>query len=243
MVNFSLSDDDARLLFDRLATAGTRPRLTWYHDCTARAPRLELSGHVLAMHAAKAAGFLISELAAAPGDLLSCTPARSWRLLPWILGSWAAGANVELLGPACPPDPATLAILTEDPQEWAEQAEDAGCDVIALARGDLALAFDGPDLPHGALDAVADSMGQPDIFHPPTTAGITALPLSAAAVQLGASAPVSPAGALISRPPLLDGDTITRIIDRWAGDQRAIVVPAGLSDTERARIAHSEGLT
>lgn len=79
----------ARHIFDRLS--GPDPALTLYGP-SAGAPRLELSGNVLANHCAKAANLLGDDLLLDPGPITFDLPAH-WRVVTWGLGSLLAGLN------------------------------------------------------------------------------------------------------------------------------------------------------
>lgn len=272
MVTKDYAADDARQLLTVLSSAGAHPRLTWYHPRSEGGQRLELSGHVLAMHSAKAAGFLLSEIGATPGQTLAYSAPSSWRMLPWILGAWAAGLSVtpltdqvastasgESRTPTAPTAPATptaagldvVALLSEDPHAWASFTEEHGWELIALARPDLATRFPGPPLPPDCLDAVADSMSQPDHFTPLSPAQVAPLPLPQALAQLGGGAEAAqgaePAAhvaspGLIAREQQLSATVIASVMATWAAGQRAIVIPASLSAAQRAQLAENEGI-
>lgn len=71
----------------------SRPRLTWYDDSTGE--RIDLSGKTLANWVAKAANWLESEMALAPGDQLRLTiPPDHWRAIYWSLAAWTRGLTL-----------------------------------------------------------------------------------------------------------------------------------------------------
>lgn len=75
------------------AADADRPWLVWYSPDE----RIELTGHVLSMWAAKTAGLLSAEAGGRPRVHVALEP--GWRALTWCLGTWLAGGRV-LMGPA-----------------------------------------------------------------------------------------------------------------------------------------------
>lgn len=136
-----------------------RPWLVDY----AGAGRVELTGHVLAMWAAKVTGFLREQAPQAP--LVELSTAGSWRGLAWALGTWAAGGSVrsrqerliaQAYGEQAAPADVSVALSPEDLDPEAELQ-------VLLPSGPLALAWDGPaPLPPLVVDGVADLMAYPD---------------------------------------------------------------------------------
>ena len=138
--------------------------------------RIELTGHVLSMWAAKIAGLLSAEAGGRPRVHVALGP--GWRVLTWCLGTWLAGGRV-LMGPA-----ALLgAAGTDEPDASVADrqgalAPRAGVQVL-VPRASLAAGWDGA-LPPLVLDGVADVMPHPDAFAPVRTgADRTALTLLA----------------------------------------------------------------
>lgn len=71
----------------------SRPRLTWYDD--ANGERIDLSGKTLANWVAKAANWLESEMALAPGDEVALVmPPDHWRTIYWSLAAWTRGLTI-----------------------------------------------------------------------------------------------------------------------------------------------------
>lgn len=128
-------------IYNELIKAGTRPVLTLY-GTPAGAPRLELSGKVLANHCAKAANFLTEELLVDEGDGLSVDLPPHWRGLTWSLAAMLAGC----VG-------GTDVIVSTE-------AGDGERIIVTLD----ALALSVPGLPPGAYDGHADVLGQPDVL-------------------------------------------------------------------------------
>lgn len=132
--------DTYRALIER----GSDPALTLY-GAPAGAPRLELSGKVVANHAAKAANFLADDLMLEPGSRLTLDLPVHWRLLTWALGGLLAGAHLA-------PDGDT--VVTSRPAP-------AAADVVAVSLGALDMSWPG-DLPAGVIDGNAELLGQAD---------------------------------------------------------------------------------
>ena len=136
----------ALAIYRELLRRASLPALTLYGPA-AGAPRLELSGAVLANHAAKAANLLADEVMIDPGTRLTLDLPSHWRLLTWGLGGLLAGAHVGDGGDT---------VVTSDPGA-------AGENVIAVSLGALDLSWPG-DLPAMVLDGNADVLGQADIL-------------------------------------------------------------------------------
>ena len=90
-----ISHPEGDPLLDILPTAADadRPWLVWYSPDE----RIELTGHVLSMWAAKTAGLLSAEAGGRPRVHVALEP--GWRALTWCLGTWLTGGRV-LMGPA-----------------------------------------------------------------------------------------------------------------------------------------------
>lgn len=87
----SVTPDDLRTAL--LSGDLSRPRLTWYDD--SRGERIDLSGKTLANWVAKAANWLETEMALAPGDVVRLDlPADHWRTIYWSLAAWTRGLTV-----------------------------------------------------------------------------------------------------------------------------------------------------
>lgn len=130
-----------------LVQRGALPALTLYGPA-AGAPRLELSGAVIANHAAKAANFLADDLMLDPGSQLKLDLPVHWRLITWGLGGLLAGAHLSW-------DEGD-AVVTANPD-----AE--GDEVILVSLGALDLSWPG-DLPPGVIDGNAEVLAQADIL-------------------------------------------------------------------------------
>lgn len=73
----------------------SRPRLTWYDDNSGE--RIDLTGKTLAKWVAKAANWLDTEMALAPGDDLRLTiPPDHWRAIYWSLAAWTRGLTITI---------------------------------------------------------------------------------------------------------------------------------------------------
>lgn len=149
----------------------------WY----AAGERVELTGHVLAMWAAKSAGFLEAEAGTAPRVRLALGP--SWRLVTWCLGTWLAGGSV-VLGDDGAPAEVSVAFTPGDLDPVAEVQ-------VLVPRAPLAVRWEGEEgsgsagLPPLVLDGVADVMTYADSF-PPATAGPGHAALTLPRHELGA---------------------------------------------------------
>ncbi|WP_182353718.1 TIGR03089 family protein [Flaviflexus huanghaiensis] len=136
----------ALTIYRKLVERGASPVLTLYGSA-AGAPRLELSGRVVANHAAKAANLLAGDLMIEPGAPLRLDLPTHWRLLTWGLGGLLAGAELSSEGDT---------VVTTDP-------EADGDDVIVVALGALDMSWPG-ELPAGVIDGNAEVLGQADIL-------------------------------------------------------------------------------
>jgi len=146
------------LLLDRLESASTRPRLTWYDA----AGRIELSGYVVANWAVKTTNLLVEELDVEPGVRVVVDLPAHWRAVVWTLAAWRAGATVVV----APADRGLLAgldarpddvVVTDEPARWAQTR----AHLVAVTLHALARRFDG-ELPPRALDAASAVMTYSD---------------------------------------------------------------------------------
>lgn len=133
-------------IYRALLRRGTAPALTLYGP-SAGAPRLELSGNVVANHAAKAANFLSDDIMLDPGQELKLDLPAHWRLLTWALGGLLSGAHLSPDGDV---------VITNDPDA-------DGDDVVAVSLGALDLSWPG-DLPPMVIDGNAELLGQADLL-------------------------------------------------------------------------------
>lgn len=158
---------------------GDRPWLVWYSTTE----RIELSGHVVAMWAAKIAGFLTEQAPPHPTVTLALPP--HWRTVTWALGTWLVGGSV--VASSCPfgasaPFPRSLAdVLSPVPDvsvAFHPHDHPTPTEVeVLLPYESLAMRWSGAeDLPLLTYDGVADVMTYADHFSPlPTAPDIPAL--------------------------------------------------------------------
>ena len=240
--SISRSDDDPLLGILPTAADADRPWLVWYSPDE----RIELTGHVLSMWAAKTAGLLSAEAGGRPRVHVALEP--GWRALTWCLGTWLAGGRV-LMGPAAllgaagthEPD----ASVADRPEALAPRA---GVQVL-VPRASLATGWD-EELPPLVLDGVADVMPHPDAFAPVRTgAERTALTLvtGGGAVDIGrgelADAAVSAAPdarAVLVRAPDAAG-AVRAVLAAWAGRATAVLLDAAAPDSLARTAARQEG--
>lgn len=130
-----------------------RPRLTWY---AAGGERVELSARVLTNWVAKTANLLLEELLDEPvGDTLSPGTVRvdlpaHWRSVVWVLAAWSVGVRVGEVG--------APVVVTDRPSITPSPGSGVPLVVVDLAP----LAFEGGDVPAGALDYNAMVAGYGD---------------------------------------------------------------------------------
>lgn len=105
--------------------ADQQPRIVWYSP----AERIELSGHVLSMWQAKAAGLITAE--SEPGTAVHLGCPIHWRTIAWACGAWLAGRRAVIAG--------TL--------PGAAEPDSAG---PAAGSARVAAGADGADIPHRA---------------------------------------------------------------------------------------------
>ena len=222
------------------AADADRPWLVWYSPDE----RIEFTGHVLSMWAAKTAGLLSAETGGRPRVHVALEP--GWRILTWCLGTWLAGGRV-LMGPAAALDAAGAdepdASVADRQEALAPRAEVQ----ILVPRASLATGWDG-ELPPLVLDGVADVMPHPDAFAPVRTgAEQTALTLvggDAADFSRGelAAPPSTAAGgrAVLVRAPDAAG-AVRGVLAAWAGGATAVLLDAAAPDSLARTAARQEG--
>lgn len=137
----------ALAIYRALVDRGAAPALTLYGP-SAGAPRLDLSGRVLANHAAKAANLLADDLMIDPGSTIRLDLPAHWRLITWALGGLLAGAQLS---------------TTEGDTVVTTNPDADGDDVIVVSLGALDMSYPG-DLPAGVIDGNAEALGQADIL-------------------------------------------------------------------------------
>ena len=246
--SISRSDSISRLNGDPLlgilptAADADRPWLVWYSPDE----RIEFTGHVLSMWAAKTAGLLSAEAGGRPRVHVALEP--GWRALTWCLGTWLAGGRV-LMGPAALLD----AARADEPDVSVADRQEAlvpHAEVqVLVPRASLATGWDG-ELPPLVLDGVADVMPHPDTFAPVRTgADRTALTLATGggAVDIGrdelAGAAVSAAPsvrAVLVRSPDAAG-AVRAVLAAWAGGATAVLLDAAAPDSLARTAARQEG--
>ena len=238
--SISRPDGDPLLAILPTAADADRPWLVWY----SRDERIELTGHVLSMWAAKTAGLLSAETGGRPRVHVALEP--GWRALTWCLGTWLAGGRV-LMGPAAALDAAGAdepdASVADRQEALAPRAEVQ----ILVPRASLATGWDG-ELPPLVLDGVADVMPHPDAFAPVRTgAERTALTLvggDAADFSRGelAAPPSTAAGgrAVLVRAPDAAG-AVRGVLAAWAGGATAVLLDAAAPDSLARTAARQEG--
>lgn len=243
--SISRSDDDPLLGILPTAADADRPWLVWYSPDE----RIELTGHVLSMWAAKTAGLLSAEAGGRPRVHVALEP--GWRALTWCLGTWLTGGRV-LMGPAAPLGAAGAdepdASVADRPEALAPRA---GVQVL-VPRASLATGWDG-ELPPLVLDGVADVMPHPDAFAPVRTgADRTALTLLAGggavdssrgelAAEAAASASAAAgARAVLVRVPDAAG-AVRAVLAAWAGGATAVLLDAAAPDSLARTAARQEG--
>ena len=238
--SISRPDGDPLLAILPTAADADRPWLVWY----SRDERIELTGHVLSMWAAKTAGLLSAETGGRPRVHVALEP--GWRVLTWCLGTWLAGGRV-LMGPAAALD----AVGADEPDASVADRQEAlapRAEVqILVPRASLATGWDG-ELPPLVLDGVADVMPHPDAFAPVRTgAEQTALTLvggDAADFSRGelAAPPSAAAGgrAVLVRAPDAAG-AVRGVLAGWAGGATAVLLDAAAPDSLARTAARQEG--
>lgn len=186
-----------------LDSSSGAPWVTWYRlapaadgDCEVAA-RVELSNATLANWVAKAAGFLSEEFDVGPGTTVGLALPLHWLTHVWAYGAWALGAAVAVVpiaGPAVPPGDELAVTITGVPTP--EGASPAAATptagpVAACSLDPMGLPL-GRATPAGAVDALAEVRGYPDVFaFDPVPASATVLVTPIAALHPAAAAPLA----------------------------------------------------
>lgn len=243
-----------------------RPRIVWYSP----EERIELTGHVLSMWQAKAAGLITAETA--PGAPVHLGAPVHWRTVVWACGAWLAGRAV-ILGPG---------------QQAADLAADAGVEPaglsMALAESDLdpeaevqvlvptpSLAVRWPgELPAMVIDGAAELMSYADTFsavaapgsapgliqagtggpsEPPrclTRAQLAAAPEAAQADHASTDAAGRAAAGVAARGAALvrtgdPGCALREVLGAWQRGLTAVLLQPGAGEDLAAAAARQEG--
>ncbi len=144
----------------------TSPRLSWYGPDS---ERVELSGRVLENWIAKTANYLVDELDAAPGTLITLDLPLHWRSMVWLMAAWAVGATVITVSSpeSTTPDAFSQAdiVATTDPAAANERiaAAKPAPLVVAVALPALQMRWMG-ELPPRTLDYSGDVRAHGDVF-------------------------------------------------------------------------------
>lgn len=137
---------NALTIYTQLTDMGSHPVLTCYGPSSGTT-RLELSGKVVANHAAKIANLLSDDLLLDEGDPIEIDLPVHWRSLTWILGAALAGV---VRGPS------DLVVVTDNPGD--HDAENQ----IQISLGALDLSC--RNLEPGWMDGIAEPLGQADVL-------------------------------------------------------------------------------
>jgi len=133
-----VNSDDLRAAL--LAGDLSRPRLTWYDESAGE--RIDLSGKTLANWVAKAANWLETEMALAPGDRFGLLiPPDHWRAIYWSLAAWTRGLTIT---PGTDADAVVALAGAAEPADLAEPA-------AALAASPLQAMSDAMPVPVGPV--------------------------------------------------------------------------------------------
>lgn len=232
----------------------TSPRLTWYGPHT---DRIELSGRVLATWVVKVTHLLTDLADAGPSMRVVVDLEPHWRSMIWALGTWTAGACLDLTEDRAAAEDADV-VVTSRPEEWA--GSQAGV-VLAQDLGALAMRWGGEPLPTGVVDAAAEVMTYPDhlgrapiphdtdpalLLPEGRVAHCGLLPWAAsrrsAHMMAVTSGSASPGARVIvgnrSLPSLL-----SLALSVWSDGGSMVVVPRSMNDATRNRIADQEHVT
>jgi uncharacterized protein (TIGR03089 family) len=173
-----------------LADRPDQPLITFYDDATGE--RTELSTATLGNWVAKTANLLIDGLALTPGAVAAVRLPPHWQTAAVLLGCWAAGLTVDLMGDG----PAEVAFVAGDLASR-PAANPLADEVYALALDPLGMPFR-PAPPPGTQDFSIEIRqygdGLPSIA---TAPGQLALAGGPRQVDLVAAAPGSPAGRIL----------------------------------------------
>lgn len=222
-----------------------RPWLVWYSPDE----RVELTGHVLGMWAAKCAGLLSAEADAGPQVHIALPV--GWRALTWCLGTWLAGGTA-MVG-ATHPLPGGQVSVASTPSLLSPDAEVQ----VLVPAASLAIRYDG-ELPPLVLDGVADVMTYADRFAAlPAGPGAPALVSDdgsrlgrgalAEAAQRAAQqdAPVGGGAVLVpgGTGPGAVARSVVGILSAWVGGATAVLVDADCPADRVALAVRQEDIT
>lgn len=255
--NAPTSNDDADPLTRVLPrdSDGERPWLVWY----AQSERIELTGHVVRMWAAKTAGMLAAE--AGPQPAVHLDLPVGWRAVTWAAGTWLAGGSIVLT--TQPERSSDLVSVASTPAGLLPGSEVQ----VLVPTASLAVRWTGPagaDLPPLALDGAADLMTYPDRFTPaaadpqdpalvlaptlvapqdPTFVGVRSMSRSEVAERaLSASTGLRGARAVLVAPAPGDlTDAVLGVLAAWAAGATAVLLDPGADQDMAAAAARQEG--
>lgn len=151
-------------LYHSLISSGTNPALIWYGDYA----RIELSGKVCANHIAKIANFLSEECEVVPTTRVLLDLPAHWKSVMWTLSALICGAEVIFFSEydeqerrkALSETGRDDVVITSDPHRAAKYYD--GDFLVALTLSDLALSWDGDELPAQVYDGAAEVLGYAD---------------------------------------------------------------------------------
>lgn len=216
-------------LWQSVLTRSAQPRLVVYDDTAgpSAGERIELSGHVLSLWAAKAANLLVDELDVDSDTRVGCDLPAHWRAVYWALATWTVGADLVLP----PSDGAQLGdcdvVVTTQPGAVPPGTPGVLVSLPALARR-TEQHLSRADL----VDEAATLATYPDVF-----AGARANP---ALPDLGEALP---RGARVHTTTLAPDELLRTCVSTWAVDG-VVVLSRGpvAADTLQRRLS-SEGIT
>ncbi|PID53548.1 MAG: TIGR03089 family protein [Micrococcales bacterium] len=205
---------DIAAVLDQVGSSGAgRPRLTWYGPDE---ERVELSGHVLRLWAAKTANLLVEEFDLHAGDTVRVDMPVHWRAVAIAMGACWAGGEV-------PGDTTTADVWVWSPRgtDLPDPAVPTGEDVdVVVALPALASQF--PGTPAGTVDYVHEIGTYPDEFRPVGPVGGTDLMRRAA--RLSPELSDHPRLALILEPDQDLSQALAAIVAALAGDGSVVLI-------------------